>query len=73
MSSVNEWARPLGQGISQITLPLPFLAPRTVNAYLIESSDGLALIDCGVDTPEGRNALLGGLINLGTTRPRSTH
>ena len=45
MSSVNEWARPLGQGISQITLPLPFAAPRTVNAYLIESSDGLALIE----------------------------
>jgi glyoxylase-like metal-dependent hydrolase (beta-lactamase superfamily II) len=65
MSSVNEWARPLGQGISQITLPLPFAAPRTVNAYLIESSDGLALIDCGVDTAESRNVLFGGLTHLG--------
>jgi glyoxylase-like metal-dependent hydrolase (beta-lactamase superfamily II) len=65
MSPHIEQARPLGQGISQITLPLPFTAPRTVNAYLIESADGLALIDCGVDSPEGRTALLGGLAVLG--------
>ncbi|MGH8958293.1 MAG: MBL fold metallo-hydrolase [Acidimicrobiia bacterium] len=65
MSSVNEWARPLGQGISQITLPLPFTAPKTINAYVVESRDGLALIDCGVDSAEGRHALLGGLANLG--------
>ena len=44
----------VGQGISIITLPLPFHSPRTVNAYVIESSDGLVLIDCGVDSPECR-------------------
>ena len=65
MSPHIELARALGQGISQITLPLPFTAPRTVNAYLIESTDGLALIDCGVDSTEGRTALLDGLAELG--------
>jgi glyoxylase-like metal-dependent hydrolase (beta-lactamase superfamily II) len=65
MSSHFELARPLGQGISQITLPLPFTAPRTVNAYLIESADGLVLIDCGVDSTEGRSALRDGLAELG--------
>lgn len=55
----------LGQGISIITLPLPFHSPRTVNAYMIEGSDGLVLIDCGVDSPECRHALIGGLDQLG--------
>jgi glyoxylase-like metal-dependent hydrolase (beta-lactamase superfamily II) len=60
-----EPARPLGRGISLIILPLPFAAPRSVNAYVIESSDGLALIDCGVDSPESRFALEEGLAGLG--------
>ncbi|MGH8925940.1 MAG: MBL fold metallo-hydrolase [Acidimicrobiia bacterium] len=62
---MSEGPQPLGQGISLLPLPLPFTAPRTVNAYLVESADGLALIDCGVDSLDGRNALLGGLAGLG--------
>lgn len=62
---VSEPPRPLGQGISLITLPLPFPAPKTVNAYLVEATDGLALIDCGVDSPEGQAALLGSINSLG--------
>lgn len=64
MSEVSP-AVSLGQGISLITLPLPFHSPRTVNAYVIEDSDGLVLIDCGVDSPECRHALLNGLEQLG--------
>jgi glyoxylase-like metal-dependent hydrolase (beta-lactamase superfamily II) len=58
-------AAPLGQGISLITLPLPFRSPRSVNAFIVEGSDGLVLIDCGVDSPEGRRTLLEGLQSLG--------
>lgn len=55
----------LGQGISVVTLPLPFRAPPSVNAYVIEGGDGLTLIDCGVDWNEGHAALTNGLTNLG--------
>ena len=34
-------ARSLGQGVSLITMPLPFRAPPSVNAYVIEGADGL--------------------------------
>jgi glyoxylase-like metal-dependent hydrolase (beta-lactamase superfamily II) len=58
-------AQNLGQGISMITLPLPFRSPPSVNAFVIEGSEGLTLIDCGVDWPKGRDALTGGLASLG--------
>lgn len=58
-------ARALGSGIAQITIPLPFHAPSTVNVYLVESGDSLLLIDCGVDSPEARMALMEGLTDLG--------
>lgn len=63
---MNETSRAqtLGQGISVVTLPLPFRAPPSVNAYVIEGSDGLTLIDCGVDWVEGHNALTTGLADL---------
>jgi glyoxylase-like metal-dependent hydrolase (beta-lactamase superfamily II) len=50
--------------VSVITLPLPFRAPPTVNAYVIEGSEGLTLIDCGVDWAEGYGALTTGLTGL---------
>lgn len=58
-------ARSLGQGIHRITLPLPFRSPPTVNAYLIEGSWGLTLIDCGADWDDGRKALEEGRDQLG--------
>jgi glyoxylase-like metal-dependent hydrolase (beta-lactamase superfamily II) len=58
-------AHTLGQGISLVTLPLPFRAPPSVNAYLIEGSDGFTMIDCGVDSVEGHLALIAGLADLG--------
>ena len=62
---MSEPPRALGSGISQITLPLPFHSPRTVNAYVVEAGSSLLLIDCGVDSPEGRAALFNGLNELG--------
>jgi len=58
-------AQAMGQGVSLITLPLPFRAPPSVNAYLIEAGEGLTLIDCGTDWPEGFETLTGGLTELG--------
>lgn len=58
-------ARSLGQGISIITLPLPFRNPPSVNAYVIEGTTGLTLIDCGLDSPECHEAFLGGMRALG--------
>jgi glyoxylase-like metal-dependent hydrolase (beta-lactamase superfamily II) len=58
-------ARSLGQGISIITLPLPFRSPPSVNVYLIEGSTGITLIDCGVDSSECQQVLMEGIENLG--------
>ena len=58
-------ARSLGQGISIITLPLPFRSPPSINAYVVEGSTGLTLIDCGVDSLESHQVLMTGLDNLG--------
>ena len=58
-------ARTLGQGISIITLPLPFRSPPSVNVYVIEGTTGLTLIDCGVDSPECQQVLMGGFDSLG--------
>lgn len=58
-------AHSLGQGISIITLPLPFRSPPSVNVYVIEGATGLTLIDCGLDSPESHEAFLGGMETLG--------
>lgn len=58
-------ARSMGQGVSLITLPLPFRSPTAVNAYVIEGNDGLTMVDCGVDWTEGYQALTAGLTLLG--------
>ena len=58
-------AHAMGQGVSLITLPLPFRAPPSVNAYVIEGDAGLTLIDCGTDWNEGFEALTAGLAAVG--------
>lgn len=55
----------LGDGIYLIPAPLPFESPPWVNAYVIESGDGLLLIDCGTDWEPGRLALTEGFSALG--------
>ncbi len=63
--SDSTLAQDMGQGVSLITLPLPFRAPPSVNAYVIEGGEGLTLIDCGTDWTEGFEALTDGLKALG--------
>lgn len=63
--SESTLAQALGQGVSLITLPLPFRAPPSVNAYVIEGGEGLTLIDCGTDWDEGFAALTDGLTAVG--------
>lgn len=59
-------------GVSVIPLPLPFASPAWVNAYTIETGDGVLLIDCGVDWAPGRERLFEGLAVLGLP-PGSIH
>jgi glyoxylase-like metal-dependent hydrolase (beta-lactamase superfamily II) len=59
-------ALPISDGFYQITLPVPFWA-RHVNLYLIEHPDGLALVDCGIDTNEAFAALETELREIGAT------
>jgi glyoxylase-like metal-dependent hydrolase (beta-lactamase superfamily II) len=56
-------------GIWRIPIPLPGTHPReTVNAWAIEDVDGgVALLDCGFDTPESVAALADGLDEGGTS------
>lgn len=55
----------LGSGIHLIPAPLPFKSPEWVNTYVIETDDGLLLIDCGTDWEPGRAALSEGFRALG--------
>ena len=53
--------------VRRIEIPTPY-AVGPVNAYLIEA-DPVTLIDAGINTPEGKEALLGGL-SLGSSKPQ---
>lgn len=55
----------LGNGIHMIPAPLPFKSPPFVNAYVVETEDGLLLIDCGTDWEPGRAAIKEGFGALG--------
>lgn len=48
-----------------MSAPLPFRSPAWVNCYIIEGTEGLTLIDCGVDWQEGLDALRHGFRTLG--------
>jgi glyoxylase-like metal-dependent hydrolase (beta-lactamase superfamily II) len=50
-------------GIRRLELPLPF-ALRAVNMYVVEA-DGLAVVDCGLHTRHGEEALRRGLAEIG--------
>lgn len=62
----------LGSGIHLIPAPLPFESPPWVNAYAVESDDGLLLVDCGADWEPGHEALIGGLERL-SLDPSTVH
>lgn len=57
--------RSLGNGIHLIPAPLPFRNPAWVNVYLVETGEGLLMLDCGTDWDEGRESLRAGLARLG--------
>ena len=53
-------------GVHRVSVPLPF-PPREVAAWVIDGEQGHVLVDTGIDTPAGREALRGGAEHLGVT------
>lgn len=47
----------LAEGLWCLRLPLRFVAPRSVNAYLFPLADGYCLVDCGTSLEPGWSAL----------------
>lgn len=58
-------AFPVADGIHRIPLPLPMDGLKAVNVYVIETEQGLTLVDGGWAITEGREALEKGLRHLG--------
>jgi glyoxylase-like metal-dependent hydrolase (beta-lactamase superfamily II) len=50
-------ASEVAEGLWCLRLPLRFIAPRSVNAYLIPLSDGYCLVDCGTSLEPAWSAL----------------
>lgn len=61
-------ASELADGLWCLRLPLRFVAPRSVNAYLIALGDGYCLVDCGTSLEPGWSALVHAL-DLAGARP----
>ncbi|GAB7003404.1 MBL fold metallo-hydrolase [Nocardioides sp. AN3] len=67
--SGEHWSAPgafeVADGIHRIPLPLPMDGLKAVNVYVIETQEGLTLVDGGWAITEGREALEKGLRQLG--------
>lgn len=67
--SGEHWSAPgafeVAPGIHRIPLPLPMDGLKAVNVYVIETDEGLTLVDGGWSVTEGRTALEAGLKLLG--------
>jgi len=67
--SGEHWSAPgvwqVAPGIHRIPLPLPLDGLRAVNVYVLETPDGLTLVDGGWAVPEGREAFEKGFKALG--------
>jgi len=65
----HEWtepgAYPVAPGVTRIPLPLPMDGLRAVNVYVIETDQGLVLIDGGWAIPESRTQFDSSLRQLG--------
>jgi glyoxylase-like metal-dependent hydrolase (beta-lactamase superfamily II) len=65
----GAWTEPgvetVAPGVHRIPLPLPLDGLRAVNVYVLETPDGLVLVDGGWDVPAARQALDAGLGRLG--------
>ena len=68
-TSKMAWAQPgtetVTEGVHRIALPLPMDGLTAVNVYLLETTDGLLMIDGGWNVPEGREQLEVSLAELG--------
>lgn len=60
-------AWPVAPGVHRLPLPLPMDGLRAVNVYVLETEDGLTLVDAGWAVHESRDLLLRGLAELGFT------
>ncbi|MCW2781451.1 MAG: gloB [Marmoricola sp.] len=67
--STNDWtepgAWPVAPGVHRIPLPLPMDGLRAVNVYVVETDDGLVLIDGGWAIPESRSQFESSMKSLG--------
>jgi len=67
--SGEHWATPgawtVADGVHRIPLPLPTDGLKAVNVYVLETPDGLTLVDGGWAITEGRESLEAGLKQLG--------
>ena len=65
----GEWTEPgayeVATGVHRLPLPLPMDGLRAVNVYVIETGDGLVLVDGGWAVPESRKVFGASLRDLG--------
>jgi len=65
----QEWAEPgvflVAPGVHRVPLPLPTDRLRAVNVYVLETDDGLVLIDSGWALEQAHDALAAALATLG--------
>ena len=65
----GEWTEPgayeVAPGVHRLPLPLPMDGLRAVNVYVIETDDGLVLVDGGWAVPESRQVFESSLGSLG--------
>ncbi len=70
-SGRGEWTEPgafeVAPGVHRLPLPLPLDGLRAVNVYVLETDDGLVLIDGGWAIPESRKIFDTSLAQLGYT------
>ena len=60
-----EGAWEVAEGIHRVPLPLPMDGLRAVNVYVIETPDGLVLVDGGWAIPESRSQFDSSMKSLG--------
>ncbi|MEP6815354.1 MAG: MBL fold metallo-hydrolase [Marmoricola sp.] len=58
-------AHPVADGVHRIPLPLPMDGLRAVNVYVIETDEGLVLVDAGWSIPESRTVFDASLKEIG--------
>ena len=69
MTWTDPGAFPVAPGVHRIPLPLPNDGLRAVNVYVLETPDGLVLVDGGWDIPAARDVLVAGLAEMDAALP----